>query len=150
MTRDEFEALLEEAFLAGYNDAIDEIFEEDNSESLNMANWMSNLPDDRKVLLINIPGAHDTPANLMHPLGESVSKTQNLTIPELLRTGIRKLDIRVYIRELAEDEDDEELNLGTAHGMFDCYFIDQNNITRNLTFKQILLDIKNLFRRKSH
>lgn len=120
-----------------------QIIEEDNSESLNTANWMSNLPDDRKVLLINIPGAHDTAANLMHPLGESVSRTQNLTIPELLRFGIRKLDIRVYIRELADDEDDEELNLGTAHGMFDCYFVDQNNVTRNLTFKQILLDIKN-------
>ena len=34
MTRDEFEALLEEAFLAGYNDAIDEIFEEDNTFDL--------------------------------------------------------------------------------------------------------------------
>jgi len=119
-----------------------QIIEEGNSETLNTAKWMSNLPDDRKVLLINIPGAHDTSANLMHPLGESVAKTQNLTIPELLRAGIRKLDIRVYIRELAEDEDDEELNLGTAHGIFDCYFLDQNNVTRNLTFKQILLDIK--------
>ena len=34
MTHDEFEALLEEAFLAGYNDAIDEIFEEDNTFDL--------------------------------------------------------------------------------------------------------------------
>ena len=34
MTRDEFEALLEEAFMAGYEDAIDEIFEEDNTFDL--------------------------------------------------------------------------------------------------------------------
>ena len=34
MTRDEFEYLLEEAFMAGYEDAIDEIFEEDNTFDL--------------------------------------------------------------------------------------------------------------------
>ena len=34
MTRDEFEALLEEAFIEGYNNAIDEIFEEDNTFDL--------------------------------------------------------------------------------------------------------------------
>ena len=34
MTREEFESILEEAFLAGYNDAIDEIFEEDSSFDL--------------------------------------------------------------------------------------------------------------------
>ena len=34
MTREEFESLLEEAFMAGYEDAIDEIFEEDNTFDL--------------------------------------------------------------------------------------------------------------------
>ena len=34
MIREEFEALLEEAFIEGYNDAIDEIFEEDNTFDL--------------------------------------------------------------------------------------------------------------------
>ena len=52
------------------------------------------------------------------------------------------MDIRVFIRKLAKDEDDKELNLGTAHGIFNCYYIDQNNTRRNLTFKNILLDIK--------
>ena len=113
----------------------------EQSTSLNMANWMSNLPDDKKVLLINIPGAHDTAANLMHPLSESLARTQNRTIPELLRFGVRKLDIRVTIRELLEG-DDEDSDLSTCHGMFDCYFIDENNVTKNLTFKHILLDIK--------
>lgn len=114
----------------------------DTSANFNLKNWMSQLPDDQKVLLINIPGAHDTAANLMHPLGESVARTQNVTIPELLNIGYRKLDIRVNIRDLADDEDDPDLNLGTSHGMFDCYFVDEFNVTRNLTFKQILLDIK--------
>ena len=105
-------------------------------------NWMSNLPDDKKVLFINIPASHDTASNEMHPLAETVSRTQNVTIPELLRFGVRKLDIRVALRDLTEDEDDPDLNLGTCHGIFDCYFIDEFNVTRNLTFKNILLDIK--------
>ena len=113
----------------------------EQSTSLNMANWMSNLPDDKKILLINIPGTHNTAANVLHPLGESVARTQNRTIPELLRFGVRKLDIRVTIRELLEG-DDEDSDLSTCHGMFDCYFIDENNVTKNLTFKHILLDIK--------
>lgn len=113
----------------------------EQSTSLNMANWMSNLPDDKKILLINIPATHNTAANVLHPLGESVARTQNRTIPELLRFGVRKLDIRVTIRELLEG-DDEDSDLSTCHGMFDCYFIDENNVTKNLTFKHILLDIK--------
>lgn len=113
----------------------------EQSTSLNMANWMSNLPDDKKILLINIPGTHNTAANVLHPLGESVARTQNRTIPELLRFGVRKLDIRVTIRELLEGDDDDS-DLSTCHGMFDCYFIDENNVTKNLTFKHILLDIK--------
>ena len=105
-------------------------------------NWMSFIPDDKKLIFINIPGAHDTAANLMHPLGESMARTQNKTIPELLRLGVRKLDIRVAPRELLEG-DDQDWDLSTYHGMFECYYIDEYNITRNLTFKQILLDIKN-------
>ena len=104
-------------------------------------NWMSYLPDDRNILFINIPGAHDTAANLMHPLAESMARTQNKTIPELLKLGVRKLDIRIAPRELlvGDDEDDD---LSTYHGMFECYYVDDNNVTKNLTFKQILLDVK--------
>ena len=107
----------------------------------NAANWMSFLPDDKNILFINIPGAHDTSANLMVPLAESVARTQNHTIPELLRIGVRKLDIRVAPRELL-DGDDPDSDLSTYHGIFECYYIDENGITRNLTFKHILLDIK--------
>ena len=105
-------------------------------------NWMSNLPDDKRILLINIPGAHDTAANIMDPLAESMGRTQNRTIPELLRFGIRKLDIRVALFDSIEEED-KDLELHTCHGIFDCYYIDEYNTTRNLTFKHILLDIRN-------
>jgi hypothetical protein len=78
----------------------------------------------------------------MDPLAESMGRTQNRTIPELLRFGIRKLDIRVALFDSIEEED-KDLELHTCHGIFDCYYIDEYNITRNLTFKHILLDIRN-------
>ena len=106
-------------------------------------NWMSNLPDDKKLLFINIPASHDTASNEMHSLAESVARTQNATIPEMLRFGVRKLDIRVALRDLADDEDDEDLNLGTCHGAFDCYYIDEFGDQRNYTLKHIILDVKN-------
>ena len=78
----------------------------------------------------------------MHPLGESMARTQNKTIPELLRLGVRKVDIRVAPREVL-DGDEEDSDLSTYHGMFECYYVDENNVTKNLTFKHIILDIKN-------
>ena len=111
------------------------------TSEMTMANWMSMLPDDKKLLLINLPGAHDTAANEMHPLGEQVARTQDKFIPELLNIGVRSLDIRVAIRDLMEGEDEDD-DLYTCHGMFDCYFLDENNEQRNLTFKHILLDIR--------
>ena len=115
-----------------------------NGDNLNidMENWMSGIPDDRKVLLINIPGAHDTAANEVLYGVEAFVQTQNATVPELLNFGIRRLDVRVTLRELADDEYDPDLDLGTAHGQFDCYYYDEFNVLRNLTFKRILLDIK--------
>ena len=107
--------------------------------SYSTQNWMSNIPDTKLVLLMNIPGAHDTSANIMNPLAEEVARTQNRTIPYLLKAGIRKLDIRVALFDSIEEEDED---LHTCHGMFDCYYIDEYNTTRNLTYKHILLDIK--------
>ena len=107
--------------------------------SYSTQNWMSNIPDTKLILLMNIPGAHDTSANIMNPLAEEVARTQNRTIPYLLKAGIRKLDIRVALFDSIEEEDED---LHTCHGMFDCYYIDEYNTTRNLTYKHILLDIK--------
>jgi len=107
------------------------------ANDLNMRNWMSKLANETKLALINIPGTHDTASNLINPLGKSVAKTQDLTIPELLRIGVRKFDVRIFMRKLSKGETDPELNLGTAHGIFDCYYKDENNNKRNLTLKQI-------------
>ena len=64
-----------------------------------MENWMSFLPDDKKLLLVNIPGAHDTAAHEINTIGIPFGQTQDKSIPELLNIGIRKLDIRIVLRE---------------------------------------------------
>ena len=109
------------------------------TSEVTMENWMSFLPDDKKLLLINIPGAHNTAAHEMNILGIPTSRTQDKSIPELLNIGVRKLDIRIALRERQDDDD----NLYTCHGIFDCYYLDENNNQQSLTFKHILLDIKN-------
>ena len=69
----------------------------DESIPYSTVNWMSNLPDDKLILLINIPGAHDSATNEVLPIAESMARTQNRTIPELLKFGIRKLDVRAIM-----------------------------------------------------
>ena len=61
MTKKEFESLLEEAFIKGYNDAIDEIFEEDasfdledemdnyNEESGHYRNYLNKMHPPKKI-----------------------------------------------------------------------------------------------------
>ena len=46
---------------------------ESESISYSTVNWMSNLPDDKLVLLINIPGAHDSATNEVLPIAESMA-----------------------------------------------------------------------------
>ena len=71
-----------------------------------------------------------------------MARTQNRTIPDLLKFGIRKLDIRVALWDSFEEEDIDD-NLHTCHGIFDCFYKDDHNTTRNLIYKHILLDVKN-------
>ena len=106
------------AILITYSLIISSFQKYPDSLSYSTENWMSNLPDDKLVLLINIPGAHDTAANEMIPFAESLGRTQNRTIPELLKFGIRKLDIRVALFDSPPEDIDD--NLHTCHGVFDC------------------------------
>lgn len=55
-------------------------------------NWMGDLPNDRSLSEIVIPGTHDTGAyNIPADLGE----TQDWNIPDQLNNGIRFLDVRI-------------------------------------------------------
>ena len=102
--------------------------------------WMSNIPDERPILLINIPGAHDAGSNVVATFAEELARTQNLTILGLLNAGIRKLDIRVD--SFSDVDTTNDLDLHICHGIIDCFYLDEKNIMRNLTYKDILLDVK--------
>lgn len=64
------------------------------AQSINYANWMSHLSDERWLTSISIPGAHDaaTGHRLYAPAG--FGRTQTLTIPELWNSGVRAFDLR--------------------------------------------------------
>ena len=117
-------------------------------ESFNPEKWMSELPDERKLVLINIPGSHDSTANNMNVFGSKFAKTQNYDIKGQLKIGVRKFDIRVAIRppnflkkSLSQDVIDGDRDLICVHGMCDCYYF-ENKKKRHLVYKDILLDLK--------
>ena len=57
-----------------------------------MKNWMKNIPDDRKVTGINMPGTHDSACcNIDFSF---ISKTQNITVAQQLNIGVRYFDFR--------------------------------------------------------
>lgn len=58
--------------------------------------WMSNLPDETKVVNMVIPGTHDSCANYDFLGLSSTAATQDLTLPEQLNAGVRCFDIRIY------------------------------------------------------
>ena len=109
---------------------------------------MSNLPDNRKIVLINIPGSHDSTAYNINFFGSIFAKTQDLNIIEQLKIGIRKLDIRVTFHNCSfycginQIETEYDLDLICCHGICDCYYINDHNIKKNITYKDVLLDVK--------
>ncbi len=58
----------------------------------NTSNWMSTIPDSKKIINVNIPGTHDSGTfNSAVPY----TKTQDWSIEQQLNQGIRFLDIRL-------------------------------------------------------
>ena len=93
--------------------------------------WMSELPDEKKLVLVNIPGSHDSTAYNMNVFGVKFAKTQNYDIKGQLKIGVRKFDIRVAIRppnflrkSLSQDVIDGDRDLICVHGMCDCYYFE--------------------------
>lgn len=56
------------------------------------ADWMKQLPDDRRLSEMTIPGTHDSAA---FRNGGDIALTQSLTITQQLKGGVRFLDLRV-------------------------------------------------------
>ena len=103
-------------------------------------NWMSKLKNEKKLCLINIPGTHDSASFCMNRISFKFAKTQNLTITEQLEIGVRRLDIRIIQahKDTSKDED-----IICCHGICDCYISPNFGDNRKLTFKSVLLDVKN-------
>lgn len=83
------------------NEAIEK-FEKNTvlKKQFSLNNWMQNLPDNKYITQVSIPGTHDSGARydpLGGPFTENTAKTQNLTIDQQLNIGIRYLDIRCKI-----------------------------------------------------
>jgi 1-phosphatidylinositol phosphodiesterase len=62
-----------------------------------MENWMSRIDDSKKIVLINIPGTHDSAAYCMNRISFKCAKTQELTIAQQLEIGIRDFDISLIV-----------------------------------------------------
>lgn len=62
--------------------------------------WMKSLADDRLVADLSLPGSHDActadgwQSKLLGSIAEATAKTQDLTIREQLKVGMRVFDIR--------------------------------------------------------
>jgi len=114
-----------------------------------MKNWMSNLPDDKKIILTNIPASHDSTAYNMNYFGSVFAKCQDLDILEQLNIGVRKFDIRVTEGQsnnfvccgLKQLEVENFLDLICCHGICNCYY-DDNGTEKALPYKKVLSTFK--------
>ena len=105
-----------------------------------MENWMSRIPDTKKLILINIPSTHDSTAYYINCFFKNLAQTQYFNIKQQLEIGTRKIDIRVADRNKKREEDEDII---CCHGICDCYASDNFGNMKKLTFKSILIDIRN-------
>jgi hypothetical protein len=106
----------------------------------NLENWMSRIDDSKKLILMNIPGTHDSAAYCMNRISFKCAKTQDLTIKEQLEIGIRDFDIRIF---QAHEDTSQDEDIICCHGICDCYVSPNFCDNRKLTYKSVLLDVKN-------
>jgi len=103
---------------------------------------MSRIPDNKKLILVNIPGSHDSAAYDMHSCGSIFAKTQYYSILDQLKIGGRIFDIRITTDKSGQHRTIEEdvmndTDLICCHGICNCHYT-ENKIRRILTFKDVL------------
>ena len=116
---------------------------------------MSKIDDKKKLVLINIPGSHDSTAFLINKIGACFAQTQyiDMDITSQLNIGVRIFDIRITKKNpccawniINNDNNNNNKNwmdeIICCHGICDCYHI-KNNKQINLTYESVLLQIKN-------
>lgn len=111
---------------------------------------MSKLDSNKKLILINIPGSHDSTAYNMNFFGSVFAKCQDLNISEQLNIGVRIFDIRITFGQnnfaCCSLNNDllsiNDLDLICCHGICDCYYINDSGIKKNITYRDVLFDMK--------
>lgn len=88
------------------------------TQAISGQNWMGFLPDGVRLHQLTIPGTHDSGSLY----GGALVKTQDLSIADQLRAGVRYLDVRICLR-------------GGATGTF---YVHHGIIYQHQTFTQVL------------
>jgi len=83
---------------SGIDDLIDISYVDAYKPSVDHSKWMAPLADNRMVADLSLPGTHDACTaegwHLAQLISESTAKTQDLTIDEQLKVGVRVFDLR--------------------------------------------------------
>lgn len=104
-------------------------------DDIDMTNWMSRLPDDKKIVLINLAGTHDSAAfDMYNPALDKLAQCQFFSITEQLNIGIRRFDIRAT---------EKSNDLICCHGVLDCYYEDEQKTKKMLQYKHVVEEVKN-------
>ena len=112
-----------------------------------MEKWMSKINDKKKLVLINIPGSHDSAAYLINNIGSCFAQTQYIDITSQLHIGVRIFDIRITRNNECCSWNDNEIKnwmdtIICCHGICNCFHL-ENNKKINLTYISVLQQIKN-------
>ena len=102
---------------------------------------MSIIPDNKKIVLMNIPGSHDSTAYNIFCLGSCFAKTQDLDITSQLNIGVRMFDFRVTKVNWCLKEKNWINSVICCHGICDCYHYEDNKKI-NLTYEHVLKEIR--------
>ena len=102
---------------------------------------MSIIPDNKKIVLMNIPGSHDSTAYNIFCLGSCFAKTQDLDITSQLNIGVRMFDFRVTKMNWCLKEKNWINSVICCHGICDCYHYEDNKKI-NLTYEHVLKEIR--------
>ncbi len=92
-------------YIAGRDQADAGIVFADRSAAT-LADWMKDVPDDRALGALSIPGTHDSCALY----GGPIAQTQTMSLADQFAAGVRWFDIRLALRAGA---------LETSHGIID-------------------------------
>ena len=104
-----------------------------------MDKWMSKIQDNKKMVLINIPGSHDSASYCMNRILSCFAQTQYFDIRQQLEIGVRKFDLRITSIAINKETNEDII---CCHGTCDCYAAEDLCDQRKLSYKSILIDIR--------